>query len=354
MSKKIRIKDIAELAGVSAGTVDRVLHNRGNVSNSSKDAIESALEKMKYKPNIHVSALTLKKRYNFVITIPQYSKGQYWESFVKGVQKALDKYEGLEVSIRYCFYNQFDLFSCRKAFEEVINCKADAVIIGPTFRDETIYLANQLSDMNIPYIYVDSMIEGTSPLAFFIADPHICGYLMCKLVTHITPKDSGIALFQAMRVGDESANTTILRKAGFMSYYNEYELSNKLHKVPYSAVNTEQNDELIGDFFQKNPDVKGAVVLNSRGNIIADYFRKENIKGVKFICIDLTETNIKALKDNYIHFIMGQRPDQQGYMALEAFFQYLIYGKKVKFDNYMPIDIITKENVDLFINFNPD
>jgi len=354
MSKKISIKDIAKHAGVSAGTVDRVLHNRGNVSNSSKDAIESVLKKMNYKPNIHVSALTLKKRYNFVMAIPQYSKGQYWETFVKGVQKALDKYEGLKVSIQYCFYNQFDLFSCRKAFEEVINLDADAVIIGPTFRDETIYLANQLSDANIPYIFVDSMVEGTSPLAFFAANPHICGYLMCKLITSITSPDSGIALFQAVRVGDESANTTILRKAGFMSYYNEYELSNKLYRVPYSVVNIEQNDELIGDFFEKNPDVKGAVVLNSRGNIIADYFKKKNIKDIKFVCIDLTETNIKALKNGYIYFIMGQRPDQQGFMAIEAFFQYLIYGKKVKFENYMPIDIITKENVDLFTDFNPD
>lgn len=32
MTQKIRIKDIAARAGVSVGTVDRVLHNRPNVS----------------------------------------------------------------------------------------------------------------------------------------------------------------------------------------------------------------------------------------------------------------------------------------------------------------------------------
>lgn len=31
MLEKIRIKDIAERAGISVGTVDRVLHNRPNV-----------------------------------------------------------------------------------------------------------------------------------------------------------------------------------------------------------------------------------------------------------------------------------------------------------------------------------
>lgn len=36
MSGKIRIKDIATRAGVSVGTVDRVLHKRPNVSEESK------------------------------------------------------------------------------------------------------------------------------------------------------------------------------------------------------------------------------------------------------------------------------------------------------------------------------
>ncbi len=30
--RKVRIKDIAEIANVSIGTVDRVIHNRGEVS----------------------------------------------------------------------------------------------------------------------------------------------------------------------------------------------------------------------------------------------------------------------------------------------------------------------------------
>lgn len=43
MAKQIKIKDIARMAGVSAGTVDRILHNRGNVSASSRAAVEKVL-----------------------------------------------------------------------------------------------------------------------------------------------------------------------------------------------------------------------------------------------------------------------------------------------------------------------
>ncbi len=352
MSERIRIKDIAKLAGVSTGTVDRVLHNRGNVSDESRKAIEAALENMDYKPDIHVSALTLKREYKFVITIPQYEKGQYWDAFVTGIQKAMDKYYRLKISIQYCFYNQFDLFSCRKTFEEIIRLNPDAVIIGPTFRDETVYLVNKLSGMNIPHVLVDSMIEGISPLAFFVADPHVCGYLMCKLIHQLVPPGSGVALLRAMHTGNESANITILREAGFLAFYEENKLCNKIYSVPYSAIDTRQNDELIGDFFEKNPDVKGAVVLNSRGNIIIDYLKKRNLNDLKFVCMDLTDANIQALKEGSIHYLLCQRPDQQGFMAMEALLQFLIYGQKAKFENYMPIDIITKENVDLFTNFN--
>ena len=54
---KIRIKDIAEQAGVSVGTVDRVLHNRPNVSEIARKKVEEVLDSINYKPNMYASAL---------------------------------------------------------------------------------------------------------------------------------------------------------------------------------------------------------------------------------------------------------------------------------------------------------
>ena len=56
MAKKYRIKDIAELAGVSTGTVDRVIHNRGEVSLDSRKKIEEVLIKINYSKSSGVQA----------------------------------------------------------------------------------------------------------------------------------------------------------------------------------------------------------------------------------------------------------------------------------------------------------
>ena len=74
MLEKIRIKDIAEKAGVSVGTVDRVLHNRPNVSKSAKDKIENVLKELDYQPNMYASALAYNKSYTFYMVIPKHEQ----------------------------------------------------------------------------------------------------------------------------------------------------------------------------------------------------------------------------------------------------------------------------------------
>ena len=46
------------MAGVSAGTVDRVLHNRGDVSVSSREKVQKVLDEIDYLSLIHISEPT--------------------------------------------------------------------------------------------------------------------------------------------------------------------------------------------------------------------------------------------------------------------------------------------------------
>ena len=209
------------MAGVSKGTVDRVLHNRGNVSEKARLAVKEVLEKVDYKPNIHISAISLKRRYKIIVTTPEISIGAYWESIHNGIRHAMQEYENVKIDLQVFTYNQYDIYSCRQTFEKIAEFDMDALIIGPTFPEETIHLCKRMDEKEIPYVFVDSTIDSTSPLAFFSADHYVCGYMMAKLITSIIPSHTNIAIFQAVRTGDKSANTTILRKKALRIFLNK-------------------------------------------------------------------------------------------------------------------------------------
>ena len=68
MAPKVRIKDIAEKSGVSVGTVDRILHNRPNVSKAAREKVEKVLKEINYQPNVYASALAYNKSYKCLVT----------------------------------------------------------------------------------------------------------------------------------------------------------------------------------------------------------------------------------------------------------------------------------------------
>ncbi|MFV0391143.1 MAG: substrate-binding domain-containing protein [Paludibacteraceae bacterium] len=352
MQKRIRIKDIAKLAGVSTGTVDRIIHGRGNVSKKRREAVESVLKEVNYKPNIHMSSISLKKKYNIVFVSPEFAEGEYWDSVHKGIQRTLDEFENIDVAYTKITYNQYDVYHCQKVFEEVLTLDMDAVIIGPIFQNITREFCKKLHVRNIPYVFVDSQVEATFPLAFFSANHYASGYLMSKLIHTIMKSGNDIGIMQAMRVGNESANSTILRKSGFTDYLIENKVENKIISIPFSAHEPEKNDELLDSFFQENRNVGGIVVLNSRGHVIANYLLKKKIHNIKLVCVDLTDENKIALKEGWIDFLIGQKPERQGYLAMKFLIEHLIFKVPIIVENILPLDILTKETVDLYSEFN--
>ena len=67
---KIRIKDIAQKANVSVGTVDRVLHNRGEVAKKTRVQILKIIKELGYTPNILAKSLASRKLYRIAVLVP--------------------------------------------------------------------------------------------------------------------------------------------------------------------------------------------------------------------------------------------------------------------------------------------
>lgn len=72
---KVTIKDVAKAAGVTNGTVDRVLHNRGEVAHETKAKVMSVVERLGYKPNVYASMLARNKAHSIAVLMPSFSKG---------------------------------------------------------------------------------------------------------------------------------------------------------------------------------------------------------------------------------------------------------------------------------------
>ena len=218
----------------------------------------------------------------------------------------MQEYENVKIDLQVFTYNQYDIYSCRQTFEKIAEFDMDALIIGPTFPEETIHLCKRMDEKEIPYVFVDSTIDSTSPLAFFSADHYVCGYMMAQLITSIIPSHTNIAIFQAVRTGDKSANTTILRKKGFTDFLEQNGFLNLILTIPFSVTSPEDNEMYLSRLFKTHKEVPAIVVLNSRGNYIADYIEANHIKGVKMVCMDLTAANVEALKKGQIDYLIGQ------------------------------------------------
>jgi len=73
------IRDVARLAGVSAGTVSRVIHNQGYISRITKKRVQEAIHKLDYYPNAVASRLALGKTHIIGLLAPNFQELYYIE-----------------------------------------------------------------------------------------------------------------------------------------------------------------------------------------------------------------------------------------------------------------------------------
>lgn len=63
---------------------------------------------------------------------------------------------------------------------------------------------------------------------------------------------------------------------------------------------------------------------------------------------DMVKKNAECLRQGSISFLIAQHAYQQGYCSVDALFKAVVLKKKIQPVNYMPIELLTPENVNFY------
>lgn len=349
MNDKIRIKDIAERAGVSVGTVDRVLHERPNVSAEARKRVEKALEEMNYQPNMYASALAYNKSYTFYVLIPKHESEAYWEEIEEGARKAMEARRDFHIGVKIIHYQRFDEESFKSQYQSCLDSNPDGVVIVPADLDVTKQFTDILHERNIPFIMLDSYMPDLKPLSFYGQDSFSSGYFAAKMLMLIALHEKEIMLMKITKDGKVISKQQANREVGFRHYMLDHFPNIKIIDLELPVEGTKkQYNVILEEFFTTHPQLHHCITLGSKAHIAGEFLLRTNRRNIQIMGYDMVGKNAECLRQGSISFLIAQHAYQQGFSCIDALFRAIVLKKKVQPVNYMPIELLTKENVEFY------
>jgi LacI family transcriptional regulator len=347
---KARIKDIADLAGVSIGTVDRVLHERGEVAERTRKKVLEILRETNYSPNLMARALRTTKRFHLATLLPEpVQDATFWTKHRQGINEAVNELSPFPVTLSEISFSLTSEADFQNKAAGILALRPDAVLLAPVFKSQSITFCNRLARGNIPFAFIDESVSSTEYLAYIGEDAYQSGRVAGQLADMITDSEKDIVVINIAK-DIENIHHLNNRTSGFLAYLSEAGRNNgeKIRLNILSSDYTEIKSEL-DKLFKMKANIGSIFVSSSRTFKIARYLETEKLTGIKLIGYDLVDENVRYLKAGIIKFLIGQRPVEQAYKGVKKLFDHLVLNKMPEKIEYLPIDIVTSENVKFFL-----
>ncbi|WP_255361541.1 MULTISPECIES: LacI family DNA-binding transcriptional regulator [unclassified Candidatus Frackibacter] len=207
---KVTIKDIAKEAGVSITTVSRVLNNKPDVSDNTKEEVQKVINRLGYNPNGVARGLVLKKTYTIGLIIPDISN-PFFPEVARGIE---DKAKELGYSVIFCNTDN-NKEEEREAIELMRSKQVDGMILSLSIGNKE--ELHKLAKANFPVVQIDRKIPEVELPAVTINNKTSAYQITSYLIELGHTKLAHIA-------GDLATKTARDRLSGFRQAIDEFGL----------------------------------------------------------------------------------------------------------------------------------
>lgn len=339
------MKEIAQLSGVSRGTVDRVLNNRGGVRQDTADRIRQIARDSGYIPNEAAQMLSARKRemtLDYILFNPK--RACFFEDVERGILRAAAEMEnaGCKVRIRYV-----DAWETRAFLEQLDAATAentDGIAIAGLNTPEIAERLCQLTASGVPVVTANSDIPDSGRLAFVGSDAYRAGWMAAGLMRlfYRQPIRLGVVL------GFRSSTCHTERVRGLTDALSHYGLQWNILFMESNNDDEFDSYEIVRQQMRRHPDINVLYLATGSGAFGAC----RALEGLPqefrpcVIGFDVTAPILEMLHRRIITATVSQDPGRQGTEPLRILFRYLAFGElPTEADQYTDCRIVLSESV---------
>lgn len=332
------LKEIASLAGVSRGTVDRVLNNRGSVNAETERKVREIVRALDYHPNKAGTALAAQKKRYRIGVILFGENHPFFDEVVEGVdQKAAQLADyGITTIMRRVDYSAEAQLA---AIDDLVADGIHGLMIAPYNDDRIRQRIDELTAQQIPVVTVNTDIEGSSRLAYVGTDYYQGGRIAAGLFALMSEGPMHLGVI----TGSQGILCHTERIRGLRSAiedsYPRIQITEIIENHDDDIVSYNQTSELLA----RHPEINALfyVAGGVHGGCRAVL---ESARPVKIVSFDEVPTTIELVRSGVIQATISQQPQRQGSRSLNLLFEYLTSGVLPDSD-YVEHSICIRENI---------
>ena len=334
----VTIQKIAELSGVSRGTVDRVLHGRPNVNPMIREKVVRAAEKLGYQPPVPPKSADCRQA---AILIPQWTDGYFNRQIVSGIRKALRYIADPAFVLTEQPLRTMTMQELLRAIEEQIRSGVDGLIIRAENTPEVRAAIEQAVQQGVTVITYDADVPHSGRLCHAGQDLVRAGAIAAGVMARlIRPPEHVLIVTGNLRMEAHKG-----RVDGFCRRLLELGFSEDAYRVIETNEMPELTGELVAQALQADSRLHAVyMACQPLSGCIAGIRKARRTTRPHIVCNDLTPTAKRYLREGTVDFVIGQSFSQESFHAVLAMYQMLLRGVKPKRElYYTDLRLITQE-----------
>lgn len=320
---KVTIQQIAEVAGVSRGTVDRALNGRGRINPQVEEKICRIAKEMGYVHRERKRAGSKNKHIKIGV-VTQLAKSSFMIEVNRGIRKAEEELRdrGIELILKEGI--SVDEREQLRAIEELEREGAQGIAIMPVdSREIREKLSFLIEEKKIPVVTFNSDIVGTRRICFVGMDNRKSGRTAAGLLGLLTRGCGKILII----TGYFSNNVDNQRVDGFIEEVKKRYPQLEIAGVHGSFDDAAEVEQIVENVMMNTTGISGILVVSGGQAGVGKAFEKLKLEKRPYVVIyDQTPKNEKALNEDIADFLIDQNGYAQGYQPPHILADLLVKG----------------------------